>query len=731
MPKLKVLFIFIAISFEIVLFTYLTHVRDRDIEKSKHSYQTYHITQPLQATTNFYREKAQSIFSLFINNDEILSMIHKANSTEDISVRTKIRDLLYNKFKDRYQVFKKIGIKQLHFHLQDTTSFLRMHKPSKFGDKLHDIRYSLVLANKEKRFVEGFEEGRIYNGYRFVFPLLYKNEHLGTVEVSIGFKAIAKVLHQDFNLQPYMILKDHIVKEKVFSQERRNYSESLISAKYFHETNKYDNASPHTMNNHSISKQEFERVLSKLHNIIDLKLQENKFFQHYENQKDFSYILSFVPIINIQKKNIGYIILMDKDYEYLRIYNEYLYGMILISLLGLSILYFIYYLEGINHKLAESEKRALEATKSKSEFLANMSHEIRTPLNAIFGYLNLLKKIKHDAQVEKYLNVILSSTQTLLCVINDVLDFSKIESGKFTFEKKTFDTKETFEQLYQMFLPVANEKNIELTLDYNNEIEPYIQSDNTRLKQVISNLLSNAIKFTPEEGKISIKVRYEKDQLEVKVIDNGIGIEKNKQDKIFLKFEQADTSTTRKYGGTGLGLAISHYIINKLGGELKLESELNQGSTFFFTIPAEPSIKPMQSSSLLSKNDEIVSFKGKVLLVEDNKTNQTLMKIILDELGLDIDIANDGFEAIKCYKENQYALILMDENMPNMNGIEATKEIIKLQTEESYPHIPIVALTADAVDGAREKFLQAGMQDYLAKPLDEEKLILVLKKYLN
>jgi signal transduction histidine kinase/CheY-like chemotaxis protein len=730
MSQIKTLFIFIAIAFEAIVFLYLMHVRDKDIQRSMYSYQTYHVAQPLQAVTNAYREKSQSIFTLFVNKDDVLSLVYKANSTKDTEVRAQIRQILFDKLKDKYEVFKRVGIKQLHFHLDDTTSFLRFHKPSKFGDKLHDIRHSLVLANKEKRFVEGFEEGRIYNGYRFVFPLSYQQQHIGTVEISIGFKAIAKLLHKDFNLQPYMILKDSVVKEKVFTNERRNYDKSFISSKYFHEVNRYSNTSVVDLNENAISKEEFERILSKQHNQLDAQLNKNKLFQHYEKNNDFSYIMTFVPIKNIKEKHIGYIVLMDKDYEYQRIHDEYMYGLILISLLGLSVLAFIYYLEKINHKLAKSEKMAQEATRSKSEFLANMSHEIRTPLNAILGYLNLMKKTEHNTQVEKYLGVILSSSQTLLSVINDILDFSKIESGQFSCEMSTFRTKDIFEQLHQMFMPTANEKGIKLTLDFDNEVEPYIQSDSTRLKQVVSNLLSNALKFTPDKGTVEMRVSCTRGQLSLKVIDSGIGIAKDKQDSIFLKFEQADSSTTRKYGGTGLGLAISYFIIDNLGGELSVESEPDQGSTFFFTIPVKVSTAPDKTEIDKTSEDNKLLFEGKILLVEDNKTNQMLMKIILSEFGLEVDIANDGLEAIECFKNDKYALILMDENMPNMNGIEATKNIIRLQSDNSLYPTPIIALTADAVDGAQEKFLQAGMKDYLSKPLDEEKLILVLKKYL-
>ena len=215
MTKIKLLFIFFTLLLGIVLYFFLDYLKEKDIAQFQKTYKNYHVIQPLNATTGFYKRSAQSIYQLFVDKEDILSIVARASKSNDVEVQNSERKKLFDKLNSEYAVFKQRGIKQLHFHFKDTTSFLRFHKPSKFGDDLSNIRHSLVLANKNKEFIEGFEEGRIFNGYRYVFPLTYKNEHIGTVEVSIGFNAIAKVLHKNFNLQPYMILKDTVVKEKV------------------------------------------------------------------------------------------------------------------------------------------------------------------------------------------------------------------------------------------------------------------------------------------------------------------------------------------------------------------------------------------------------------------------------------------------------------------------------------------------------------------------------------
>ena len=727
MTNIKLLFIIITVFSGIFIFFFLDYLKNRDSIQFKKSYKNYQIVQPLNATTGFYKKSAQSIYHLFVNKEDVLSIIKKASQTDDLEIQNNERQKLFNKLSDEYEVFKQRGIKQLHFHFKDSTSFLRFHKPSKFGDDLSNIRYSLVLVNENKEFVEGFEEGRIFNGYRYVFPLIYHDEHIGSVEVSIGFNAIAQILHEYFSLQPYMILKDTVVKEKVFSKERRNYEESFISSKYYHEVNKYDNITKLNFNKEVISKETIEDILEKYRNQFNKRLEKNQYFQFFENHNKFSYIISFYPIKNIKSKNIGYIVLMEKNYDYIKIEDNFLYRLIFLYVFLLIVIGFIFNLKRLNISLRKSEKKAQQAAKAKSEFLANMSHEIRTPLNAIFGFLNLLQKMEHPPKVKKYLNTILSSSETLLSVINDILDFSKIESGKLTCEMTSFEIKKVVEDIYMMFSPLASEKNISLNLDYNLDSEPYIRTDITRVKQVVTNLLSNAIKFTPNDGEVKLIVQCIESRLLIQVKDTGIGIAKEKQDDVFIKFQQADNSTTRKYGGTGLGLTISYYITECLGGKLYLKSELGRGSTFYFDIPVEV-VDDIKEDNYIENTT--LQYDGHILLVEDNKTNQMMMQIILADLGITLELANDGFEAIEAYKNGVYDLILMDENMPNMNGIEATRQILKLQ-ENSANQTPIIALTADAVNNPQERYLSVGMKDYLAKPLDEKELLRVLNIYLK
>ena len=382
----------------------------------------------------------------------------------------------------------------------------------------------------------------------------------------------------------------------------------------------------------------------------------------------------------------------------------------------------------LKQTMLDAKEYAEKANKAKGEFLANMSHEIRTPLNAMLGFVDILRDRTTEPESKKYLDTIDSSGHHLLGVINDILDFSKLGSKKLEVESIDFDVQKEFSTIYELFSARVSEKNIDLVMDTDTSLPKALVADPLRLKQVISNLLSNAIKFTSNHKKIYLTISYSDEMLHVNVKDEGVGVAKENQQKIFEAFSQADNSTTREFGGTGLGLTISSELVRLMGGELKLKSKLGEGSEFYFSVPA--SIGKLEISQTTQKT--YTSFKGKkVLLAEDNKANQIFMQIVLKKLDVAFDVANDGLEAVEMFGKSSYDLILMDENMPNMNGIGATKEILAIEQEREQKHTPIIALTANALKGDREKFLDAGMDEYLTKPVDRQKLQDVMHQFLG
>ncbi|MCW8838119.1 MAG: ATP-binding protein [Thiovulaceae bacterium] len=383
-------------------------------------------------------------------------------------------------------------------------------------------------------------------------------------------------------------------------------------------------------------------------------------------------------------------------------------------------------------ELKYAEEQAKLSNIAKSNFLANMSHEIRTPLNAILGFIDILFKEEESEEKRKKLKIIKDSSDALLTIINDILDFSKIESGKLAVDKIVFNTKEPFSTISSLFYEKAQEKNIKINLVFDKNLPTKAYGDITRIKQVYSNLVSNAIKFSNQDSNIDVKIFCDETTMQFmcSVEDYGVGIASENIYKIFHSFEQADNSTTRKFGGTGLGLSISKRLIELMDGSLEVESKLGEGSKFYFTLDLFSDIPniPEKSELVYSAVDKD-KLNGKILLVEDNKTNQILIELMLEEFGLEVDTVNDGSEAIEAYKNNIYSLILMDENMPVMSGLEATKIIRELESTKSYK-TPIVAVTANALSGERERFITSGMDDYISKPIVQGEFERVLVKYL-
>lgn len=381
---------------------------------------------------------------------------------------------------------------------------------------------------------------------------------------------------------------------------------------------------------------------------------------------------------------------------------------------------------------------AEEAVKSKQQFLSNMSHEIRTPMNAIIGFTNVVLKTALDNSQREYINAIKESGDAMIVLINDILDIAKVDAGKMTFEKTPFSLSNSVATMLHLFEPKMKEKNLELHNEYDPAIPLNLIGDPMRLRQIILNLMSNAVKFT-SKGKITIRLNLLKEDAEKVTIkflitDTGIGIPKNRLADIFNNFEQATINTSSSFGGTGLGLAIAKQLVELQGGTINVNSEEGKGSAFGFVLSfekqnAEEEITPINTVAPVQVNLEKNTTENiKVLVVEDIALNQLLIKIILLDFGYDVTIASNGKIAIENLQENKYDLILMDLQMPEMNGFEATKHIRNVMNS----NIPIIALTADVTSVDVEKCIAAGMNDYVSKPIDEKilyaKIITSLKE---
>ena len=655
--------------------------------------------------------------------------------TEDTNLQNKFQQ---ENREDLYAYVQKIyknlnlrnDITHLYFIRLDGSVSLRVHQKNRHSDIIK--RHTFLEAQKTLKTSYGLEYGVNKNfTLRVVRPWIVNEELIGYIELGKEVDKIMAILAKQLGLDIYLLIHQELYKSAEAAVKKKLQTFPQFGNHYL------------AYATTDMAPVELERIVLDLNKTFIVNQDERKFLNCMDNLYDVAGTFLGHKVFLVE---------ITKEYHSLVRNTLFYFTIMMLGALGMLALGFAlerYKQKKIDHTLdvleesqnllEEEKKNAEESNKAKSDFLANMSHEIRTPMNAILGFIQLLKQSETDEIKLQKLRLVHSSGVGLLAVINDILDFSKIESGKLLIDKQHFEIREPFYEVSSLLFEKAHENGIKTECVFDEKLPKIGYGDVLRIRQVLTNLINNAIKFTPKGGFISVKVAYNPMEKSVvcKVKDSGIGIAKEKREHIFEAFVQADVSTTRKYGGTGLGLTISSQLVNLMGGSISVKSSVGKGSSFYVSLPLLERAEESANIELHKADENVleneVYFDGNVLLVEDNKANQMLMGIFLEDLGLTFTVAHDGLQAIEKFKsEGPFDIILMDENMPNMNGVEATKRIREYEQERGLDHTPVVAVTANALSGDREHFLEkAQMDEYLPKPIEVTELRRILGLFLK
>ncbi len=655
----------------------------------------------VRAVIASYGDFSRYVIEQSIARDEVTRLI--AAGIEDGGLE-RTRAELIERVSGLYEDLERFEFRQLHFHLPDGRSLLRMHAIEKWGDPLNEVRESVRIANTEHRVVTGFEEGRIFNGYRFVYPLSHEGDHVGSVELSISFGTVAEALRREFAKSGELLLVREVVQETVFDDETFRYEPTPLTESYLidAETQPEDKTLPLTRIRHAVAAKLSDELEATGSFVVPVTVDRKQ------------YVATFVSIRNISGEHVAYFATYEADDEFRTLAARTVGQSLLLALAAVAGLLVL--------ALANHARRlAVEANRAKGRFLANVSHELRTPMSGVIGMIDALGKPDlGPEQRTEYLRLLKSAGNDLLHIVNSILDMSRLDVGAVELHEEAFSIRTLASDLVDQCRNAEIAEGLRIELIVSEDVPQLVVGDPLRVRQVLLNCLHNSLKFT-HEGGVTIDIADRSTDAPepgvlMTVTDTGIGIPESELSTIFEKFSQGKTSITQTYGGSGLGLSIVRSLVELMEGSIQIRSVEGVGTAVSIRLPfkAAPALSP-------AAVPEVGSFR--VLLAEDDVVNQRVGQVLLESRGFEVETASNGRVAVEKGERGGYNAILMDLRMPEMDGLEATRTLREIWRRDAVAPVPIIGLSGLVSEEDRQACLDAGMSGFVPKPIEIDAVI--------
>ncbi len=645
-------------------------------------------------------------------------------------LKSKNRQHLFSSFEPIYaQLHKEFGITHFYFHLPNRVNLLRVHKPEIYNDLIN--RFTAREAERTGVVSTGIELGPLGTfTLRSVQPVFDGDELLGYLELGKEIEDILASIHNELLIEVAVTIHKSVLNQTLWEKGRAMLGQDANWEQFADSVLIYS----------SLPKFPAESV-----SYVDEKNHTHQETTHEVKFNNASWNVLISPLYDVSGSEVGDLIAFN---NVTRAKARFIWLITFLAAGGLLVLAVLFRFllvllrrtdqgilkQQIDLKLARDASEI--ANKSKSEFLANMSHDIRTPLNGILGMLELMQTTSLNAEQTEFTLAAIQSSTHLNNVLSDILDLSRVEAGKLNIQNKPFDLSETLTHVVEFFDSTARQTDVELHCHIDPAIPQQLIGDPARLHQILNNLVGNALKFT-KVGSVTVEAyplpanNPEQYRVLFSISDTGIGIPSDKLDLLFDAFTQVDEVYTQKSQGVGLGLAICKHLVALMDGNISIASEVNVGTTFHFCITFGTAEHPLKKPSAAKEIHDVSLMACKILLAEDDRINSLVIKRQLGKEGCEVTVVEDGQQALAALRKQSFDIVLMDVQMPVMDGIEATKAIRKGKAGKHNKLIPIIALTAFAMVGDREKFLHAGMDEYASKPIEIKNLKQLLKKIIN